>query len=98
MEYGYSCMGYEIAAGMGAKMALPERDIVVLLDNRGFKCINRLQGATDGRSVNNFLDSAPNLVRPSDIDFTAHAGAQGGIAEKVADIAALEEAIAQMSV
>jgi 3D-(3,5/4)-trihydroxycyclohexane-1,2-dione acylhydrolase (decyclizing) len=29
MEYGFSCMGYEIAGGIGAKMANPEREIVV---------------------------------------------------------------------
>jgi len=29
MEYGYSCMGYEIAGGLGAKMAHPEREVFV---------------------------------------------------------------------
>lgn len=29
MEYGFSCMGYEIAAGIGAKLANPDREIVV---------------------------------------------------------------------
>ncbi len=29
MEYGFSCMGYEIAGGIGAKMANPDREIVV---------------------------------------------------------------------
>ena len=29
MEYGYSCMGYEIAGGLGVKMALPEREVFV---------------------------------------------------------------------
>ena len=28
LEYGYSCMGYEIAGGIGVKLALPEREIV----------------------------------------------------------------------
>ena len=120
MEYGYSCMGYEIAGGLGAKMALPERDIVVivgdgsymmlnselatsvmygqkiivvLLDNRGYACINRLQVACGGRPFNNLIDDAPNLERPSEIDFVAHAASQGAIAEKVADISALEAAI-----
>jgi 3D-(3,5/4)-trihydroxycyclohexane-1,2-dione acylhydrolase (decyclizing) len=31
MEYGYSCMGYEIPAAMGAKVADPSREIYVLL-------------------------------------------------------------------
>ncbi len=70
MEYGYSCMGYEIAGGIGVKMAQPEREVVVMvgdgsylmlnseiatsvmlgtklvivvLDNRGYGCIHRLQ-------------------------------------------------------
>lgn len=29
MEYGYSCMGYEIPASLGAKMAAPEREVFV---------------------------------------------------------------------
>ena len=29
LEYGYSCMGYEIAGGLGVKMAAPERDVYV---------------------------------------------------------------------
>ncbi|MBV7381162.1 3D-(3,5/4)-trihydroxycyclohexane-1,2-dione acylhydrolase (decyclizing), partial [Maritimibacter dapengensis] len=70
MEYGYSCMGYEVAGAMGIKLATPEREVicfvgdgsymmanselatavmrrvpftVVLTDNRGYGCINRLQ-------------------------------------------------------
>jgi 3D-(3,5/4)-trihydroxycyclohexane-1,2-dione acylhydrolase (decyclizing) len=31
MEYGYSCMGYEIPAAMGAKIADPSREIYVFL-------------------------------------------------------------------
>jgi 3D-(3,5/4)-trihydroxycyclohexane-1,2-dione acylhydrolase (decyclizing) len=31
MEYGYSCMGYEIAGAMGAKMADPSREVFVFL-------------------------------------------------------------------
>ncbi len=31
LEYGYSCMGYEIAGGLGAKMAAPEREIYVMV-------------------------------------------------------------------
>ena len=50
--------------------------IVVLLDNRGFGCINRLQLATGGASFNNLLDTARHAV-PSAIDFAAHAAADG---------------------
>jgi 3D-(3,5/4)-trihydroxycyclohexane-1,2-dione acylhydrolase (decyclizing) len=31
MEYGYSCMGYEIAGGLGVKMAAPDREIFVMV-------------------------------------------------------------------
>ncbi|HAY48102.1 MAG TPA: 3D-(3,5/4)-trihydroxycyclohexane-1,2-dione acylhydrolase (decyclizing), partial [Thalassospira sp.] len=66
----------------------------VILDNRGFGCINRLQMATGGESFNNLLDTARHAV-PSAIDFTAHAGAMGAIAEKVSSISELEEAMAR---
>lgn len=120
MEYGFSCMGYEIAGGIGAKMAHPEKDVVVmvgdgsymmmnselatsvmlglklnivLLDNRGYGCINRLQMATGGANFNNLLKDAYHEVMP-EIDFRAHAEAMGAIAVKVSSIAELEQAIA----
>jgi 3D-(3,5/4)-trihydroxycyclohexane-1,2-dione acylhydrolase (decyclizing) len=31
LEYGYSCMGYEIPGGLGVKLAAPEREVVVLI-------------------------------------------------------------------
>ena len=119
MEYGYSCMGYEIAAGLGAKMALPEREIivmigdgsymmmnselatsvmlgrkitVVLLDNRGFGCINRLQLSAGQESFNNLLDSAL-IENPSSIDFVAHAESMGAIAHKADSLEELESAL-----
>lgn len=36
LEYGYSCMGYEIAGGLGAKMAAPERDVYVLVGDGSY--------------------------------------------------------------
>ncbi|GAA3078507.1 3D-(3,5/4)-trihydroxycyclohexane-1,2-dione acylhydrolase (decyclizing) [Rhizobium viscosum] len=120
MEYGFSCMGYEIAGGLGAKMAHPEKDVVVmvgdgsymmmnselatsvmlglklnivLLDNRGYGCINRLQMATGGANFNNLLKDAYHEIMP-EIDFRAHAEAMGAIAVKVSSIAELEQAIA----
>jgi 3D-(3,5/4)-trihydroxycyclohexane-1,2-dione acylhydrolase (decyclizing) len=36
MEYGYSCMGYEIAGGMGVKMAAPERDVYVIVGDGSY--------------------------------------------------------------
>jgi 3D-(3,5/4)-trihydroxycyclohexane-1,2-dione acylhydrolase (decyclizing) len=120
MEYGFSCMGYEIAGGLGTKMAHPEKDVVVmvgdgsymmmnselatsvmlglklnivLLDNRGYGCINRLQMGTGGANFNNLLKDSYHEVMP-EIDFRAHAESMGAIAVKVASIAELEKAIA----
>ena len=36
MEYGYSCMGYEIAGGLGIKMADPSRDVYVMVGDGSF--------------------------------------------------------------
>jgi 3D-(3,5/4)-trihydroxycyclohexane-1,2-dione acylhydrolase (decyclizing) len=36
IEYGYSCMGYEIAGGLGAKMARPESEIYVLVGDGSY--------------------------------------------------------------
>lgn len=36
LEYGYSTMGYEIAAGLGAKMAAPERQVYVICGDGGY--------------------------------------------------------------
>jgi len=117
VEYGYSCMGYEIAGGLGAKLARPDREVVVmvgdgsylmmnseistsvamgaklvivLLDNRGFGCIHRLQQATSGLPFNNRLArEAPP------VDFARHAESLGAIAEHVDGIAGLDAALAR---
>jgi 3D-(3,5/4)-trihydroxycyclohexane-1,2-dione acylhydrolase (decyclizing) len=36
VEYGYSCMGYEIAGGIGVKLAAPERDVYVLVGDGSY--------------------------------------------------------------
>jgi 3D-(3,5/4)-trihydroxycyclohexane-1,2-dione acylhydrolase (decyclizing) len=114
LEYGYSCMGYEIAGALGVKLAAPHREviamlgdgsylmlnselatsvamgvklIVVLLDNRGFGCISRLQQATGGEPFNNLLPEA------STIDLVAHARSLGADAEKAGSVAELESAM-----
>lgn len=119
MEYGYSCMGYEIAGAMGIKLADPEKDIVcfvgdgsymmanselatavmrrvpftiVLTDNRGYGCINRLQQECGGAEFNNMYKDSNVEVQP-EIDFVAHAASMGAHAEKAADIADLEAKI-----
>ncbi|MGV3550226.1 3D-(3,5/4)-trihydroxycyclohexane-1,2-dione acylhydrolase (decyclizing) [Rhizobium sp.] len=119
MEYGFSCMGYEIAGGLGVKMAHPDKDVVVMvgdgsymmlnselstsvmlgrkitvvmLDNRGYGCINRLQMATGGANFNNLLKDA-DIEQMPDIDFRKHAEAMGAVAIKAASIAELEQAL-----
>ncbi|MEE8387527.1 MAG: 3D-(3,5/4)-trihydroxycyclohexane-1,2-dione acylhydrolase (decyclizing) [Acidiferrobacterales bacterium] len=123
LEYGYSCMGYEIAGGVGVKMADPDREVVVMvgdgsylmmnsdvatavslglqitiviLDNRGFSCINRLQMATGGANFNNLLRDTHNEGL-ADIDFAGHARAMGAHAEKVANIGELKAAVSAAS-
>ncbi|MEO8156345.1 MAG: 3D-(3,5/4)-trihydroxycyclohexane-1,2-dione acylhydrolase (decyclizing) [Betaproteobacteria bacterium] len=123
LEYGYSCMGYEIAGGLGVKMARPEREVVVivgdgsylmmnseiatsvmlglklvivLLDNRGYGCIHRLQQACGGAPFNNLFDDGVRAPGGAPhVDFVAHAQALGAIAEKTDDIAGLEAALAR---
>jgi 3D-(3,5/4)-trihydroxycyclohexane-1,2-dione acylhydrolase (decyclizing) len=36
VEYGYSCMGYEVAGGIGAKMACPDRDVFVMVGDGSY--------------------------------------------------------------
>ncbi|GGD48043.1 3D-(3,5/4)-trihydroxycyclohexane-1,2-dione acylhydrolase (decyclizing) [Pseudoxanthomonas indica] len=121
LEYGYSCMGYEIAGGLGVKMANPDREvvvmvgdgsylmmnselasavmlgqklIVVLLDNRGFGCINRLQQATGSPGFNNLLADSRHAQLP-DIDFAAHARSLGAYAEHVSTLGELRASLAR---
>jgi 3D-(3,5/4)-trihydroxycyclohexane-1,2-dione acylhydrolase (decyclizing) len=72
---------------------LGQKLTVVLLDNRGFGCINRLQHATGGERFNNLFDYNTAHNVPHDIDFAAHARSLGAIAEKVDSIADLETAL-----
>ena len=115
-DYGVSCMGSEIAAGVGVHMAAKDRPNVVfagdgsylmmnselatavmmgvdmtliITDNRGFGCINRLQAATGGAAFNNLFADSAHEVLP-DIDYVAHAAAMGATAKKAQSIAELE--------
>jgi 3D-(3,5/4)-trihydroxycyclohexane-1,2-dione acylhydrolase (decyclizing) len=36
VEYGYSCMGYEIAGGVGVRMACPDRDVFVMVGDGSY--------------------------------------------------------------
>jgi 3D-(3,5/4)-trihydroxycyclohexane-1,2-dione acylhydrolase (decyclizing) len=40
MEYGYSCMGYEIAGGMGVAMADPELDVYIMVGDGSYLMMN----------------------------------------------------------
>jgi len=119
LEYGFSTMGYEIAGGLGVKLARPQDDVVVMvgdgsymmlnseiassimlgakltivvLDNEGYGCINRLQMATGGANFNNLLKDTNHVTLPG-IDFAAHAASMGAAARKVASLAELETAL-----
>ena len=119
MEYGFSCMGYEVAAGLGVYMACPERPAIVfagdgsylmhnselatavmmgasftlvITDNRGFGCINRLQAATGGAAFNNLLADSHHEILP-EIDYVAHAGSMGAHAVMATTLSELETAI-----
>jgi 3D-(3,5/4)-trihydroxycyclohexane-1,2-dione acylhydrolase (decyclizing) len=58
----------------------------VLLDNRGFGCINRLQQSTGSPRFNNLLSGPP-------VDFRTHAESLGAIAEHVSGLIELEQAV-----
>ena len=117
VEYGYSCMGYEIAGGLGVKLAMPEREVwvlvgdgsylmmnseiatsvmldkklnIVVLDNGGFGCIDRLQRSCGGASFNNLFPGG------SSVDFAGHAASLGANSRKVASLAELEAALPEM--
>jgi 3D-(3,5/4)-trihydroxycyclohexane-1,2-dione acylhydrolase (decyclizing) len=40
LEYGFSCMGYEIPAGIGVKLAEPERQVVVMIGDGSYLMMN----------------------------------------------------------
>lgn len=121
VEYGYSTMGYEIAGGLGVKLARPDKEvivmvgdgsymmmnsdiatsvllgrklIVVVLDNRGYGCIHRLQRESGSARFNNMLsDCITEGGSPSDIDFAAHARSMGAQAVHVQNITELRDAM-----
>jgi 3D-(3,5/4)-trihydroxycyclohexane-1,2-dione acylhydrolase (decyclizing) len=65
---------------------------IVVLDNRGYACINRLQMECGGANFNNMLDDTHHVELPR-IDFAAHAASMGAVSRKVASIAELEQAL-----
>jgi 3D-(3,5/4)-trihydroxycyclohexane-1,2-dione acylhydrolase (decyclizing) len=86
----YLMMNSEIATSV----MLDKKLIIVVLDNRGYGCINRLQAACGGAPFNNLLDDCLQQGEGAPaIDFAQHARSLGALAEKVQDIAALEAAL-----
>jgi 3D-(3,5/4)-trihydroxycyclohexane-1,2-dione acylhydrolase (decyclizing) len=67
---------------------------VVLTDNRGYGCINRLQQECGGVEFNNMYKDSRRETLP-EIDFVAHARAMGAEAIKVSGIAGLESELAR---
>jgi 3D-(3,5/4)-trihydroxycyclohexane-1,2-dione acylhydrolase (decyclizing) len=84
----YLMMNSEIATSVLLGMKLT----IVVLDNRGFGCIDRLQRSVGVESFNNLLATARHEVLP-EVDFAAHARSLGAQAEKVAGLGELEAAL-----
>jgi len=87
----YMMMNSELATSvmMGVKL------IVVLLDNRGYGCINRLQHACGGERFNNLYDYNTFQEESPQIDFVMHARSQGALARKASSLADLEAALVE---
>ena len=119
MEYGFSCMGYEIPAAIGVNLAEPDRPNVIFVgdgsymmmnselstavmmgisttiivtDNRGFGCINRLQKSTGSEPFNNLFKDSHHQKLPN-IDYVLHAKSLGANAEKANSIEELEDLV-----
>ena len=82
----YMMMNSEIATSV----ALDAKLVIVVLDNRGYGCINRLQQACGGASFNNLFGDT--LAMPQ-IDFALHARSLGAQSEKIDSLAALPAAL-----
>jgi 3D-(3,5/4)-trihydroxycyclohexane-1,2-dione acylhydrolase (decyclizing) len=83
-------MNSEIATSVMLGLKL----VIVLLDNRGYGCIHRLQQACGGAPFNNLFDEGMRTAGGAPrIDFVAHAMSLGAVAEKVDSIAGLEAAL-----
>jgi 3D-(3,5/4)-trihydroxycyclohexane-1,2-dione acylhydrolase (decyclizing) len=86
----YLMLNSEIATSVMLGLKLT----IVVLDNRGFACINRLQNACGGESFNNLLqDCHTTLDGAPKTDFAQHANALGANAEQVDNLSGLEAAL-----
>ncbi len=54
VEYGFSCMGYEIAGGLGVKMADPDREVYVMVGDGSYLMMNTelVTSLAEGRKIN----------------------------------------------
>jgi 3D-(3,5/4)-trihydroxycyclohexane-1,2-dione acylhydrolase (decyclizing) len=54
LEYGFSCMGYEIAGALGAKIACPDREVYCLVGDGGFWMLNSemITAVQEGLKIN----------------------------------------------
>lgn len=84
----YMMANSELAAAAARKVPFT----VVLTDNSGYGCINRLQIACGGAEFNNLYKDSDAWPK---IDFVAHAAAMGAHAEKAAGIADLERKVVE---
>ncbi|NQT60861.1 MAG: 3D-(3,5/4)-trihydroxycyclohexane-1,2-dione acylhydrolase (decyclizing) [Bacteroidetes bacterium] len=57
MEYGFSCMGYEVSGALGAKMAQPEREVYVMVGDGSFVMLHSelLTSIQEGLKINVLL-------------------------------------------
>ncbi|SFE94038.1 3D-(3,5/4)-trihydroxycyclohexane-1,2-dione hydrolase [Bacillus sp. OV194] len=57
MEYGYSCMGYEIAGALGAKMAEPEKEVYAMVGDGSFLMLHSelVTSLQEGKKINLLL-------------------------------------------
>jgi 3D-(3,5/4)-trihydroxycyclohexane-1,2-dione acylhydrolase (decyclizing) len=86
----YLMMNSEIATSV----MLNKKLIIVVLDNRGYGCINRLQQACGNAPFNNMLaDCLHEGEGAPAIDFALHAQSLGALSEHVDGIAGLEAAL-----
>jgi 3D-(3,5/4)-trihydroxycyclohexane-1,2-dione acylhydrolase (decyclizing) len=129
VEYGFSCMGYEIPAALGIKLADPKRNVVVfigdgtylmmnseivtavaegldftiiLVDNKGYGSIRRLQMETGSPSFNNELRYRNNKTNRTDgkpviVDFVKHTQSMGATSWYADTYSKLENALKEAS-
>lgn len=129
VEYGFSCMGYEIPAALGVKLADPKRNVVVfigdgtylmmnseivtavaegldftmiLVDNKGYGSIRRLQMETGSPSFNNELRHRNSKTgrtdgKPVIVDFVKHTQSMGATSWYADTYTKLENALLEAS-